>query len=429
MTRSIDKLAMFTVILTTTAAISAAGASPSASAAPAMAPFSTAPSSPAKPGDPPNVAQNYAILLEKFFGPHPDLWGGSFVDGQTLVVTTVGYSVDQAVALLADAGVTQGIHVVAGKRSITDLEKLTEQAASIYAGNIVSVGPQYATSTVAVGVLDDDMNQRTALAAVDPSAFTVYQAAPASSTSRYWDTSPFYGGAQLVLTGSGSGGTVCSSGFAWNAPAGSTKYFVTAGHCYEENNGTRATVNRVSTSNAWIPIGSISWSSMNNTGTMSSRHGDLAVYALSGTNGSSNRIYVGTNNTSTSRAIIGSTVLPEGWQGSGVYTSGTGASQGNGTGEVNLDWISLVNQTVTYTNTSPSQVVKNLTVGENATTCTGHGDSGGAVYQQSGSSNAYAMGIISGNNGQGIGPTNCRNYFTPIGYVASDFGGSLKTSP
>jgi hypothetical protein len=168
---------------------------------------------------------------------------------------------------------------------------------------------------------------------------------------------------------------------------------------------------------------------MNNTGTMSSRHGDLAVYALSGTNGSSNRIYVGTNNTSTSRAIIGSTVLPEGWQGSGVYTSGTGASQGNGTGEVNLDWISLVNQTVTYTNTNPSQVVKNLTVGENATTCTGHGDSGGAVYQQSGSSNAYAMGIISGNNGQGIGPTNCRNCFTPIGYVASDFGGSLKTSP
>jgi hypothetical protein len=428
MARAIEKAALLAVLLATTAAVSAAGSPLSVTATPDVAPFATALSTPAKPGNPPNVAQNYATLLEKFFDPHPDMWGGAFVDGDVLVVNAVGYPVDQAVALLADAGVTQGIRVVASTRSIAQLEKLTDEAASLYADNIVSVGPQYATSTVAVGVRSNDISQRTALAAIDPSAFTVYQTAPASTTSRYWDTSPFYGGAEIVLTGSGSGSGVCTSGFAWNAPSGSTKYFVTAGHCYAENNGTRATVNRVSTSNAWLPIGSITWSSMNNNGTMSSRHGDLAVYALSGSNGSSNRIYVGTYNTSSSRAIIGSKVLPEGWQGSDVYTSGTGPSLGNGTGEVNLDWISLVNQTVTYTNTSPHQVVKNLTVGENATTCTGGGDSGGAVYQQSGTADAYAMGIISGNNGQGVGLTNCRNYFTPIGYVSSDFGGSLKTS-
>jgi hypothetical protein len=71
--------------------------------------------------------------------------------------------------------------------------------------------------------------------------------------------------------------------------------------------------------------------------------------------------------------------------------------------------------------------MSNVDVGENDSQCVGGGDSGGAVYQTSGSDNAYGIGIISGDNGQGWGPTNCRNYYTPLHLVASDLGGAIKT--
>jgi hypothetical protein len=121
--------------------------------------------------------------------------------------------------------------------------------------------------------------------------------------------------------------------------------------------------------------------------------------------------------------------LPEGWTGTTLFTSGTGCSQGNGTGEVNLDWISLVNQTEVYTNFTPNQVFNKLTVGENQSTCIGHGDSGGAVYLQRANGTAYAIGVISGTNNRGGGWTNCRSFYTPIGLVTQDFGGSLKVAP
>jgi hypothetical protein len=81
---------------------------------------------------------------------------------------------------------------------------------------------------------------------------------------------------------------------------------------------------------------------------------------------------------------------------------------------------------VSYSTTN--QTISNLSFGENASTCVGGGDSGGAVYQENGTWDAHAVGIINGTNNQGGLFTNCRNYFTPIGYVATDWRGSIKTS-
>jgi len=200
---------------------------------------------------------------------------------------------------------------------------------------------------------------------------------------------------------------------------------ISAGHCYTELGNSYSTLNSVTSSGAWNPIGSVVWSSVGTSGTITGRHGDLSISIMSGSNATQGYVYVGTYDTSNSRHVIGRVSLPEGWKGSNVYPSGAGPAVGNGTGQVLLDWISLVNQTVTYSNSN--QTITNLSFGENASTCVGSGDSGGAVYQENGTSDAYAVGIISGTNNQGGLFTNCRNYFTPIGYVATDWGGSIKT--
>jgi len=50
----------------------------------------------------------------------------------------------------------------------------------------------------------------------------------------------------------------------------------------------------------------------------------------------------------------------------------------------------------------------------------------GAVYLANSDGSATAVGVISGSNDQGVAWTNCRNYFTPISYVASDWGGAIR---
>jgi hypothetical protein len=382
------------------------------------------------PGSPIDVESNYSLLIEKFFDPAPALWGGAYVDGDTLVVLAVNLSVLEASRLLSDAGITRGITVAKGQRSIAELDELTEKAVALGAKTLVSAGPMYARQQVVVGLTSDDDVIRRRLAEIDSAAYSAYLTAPPSSASRYYDTTSFRGGNQIVLTGS-SANSVCSSAFAWNDPDGTNDFMVTAAHCYWSDSNTRPQVKRVvnSSPETWLPIGTVGWSSGNNSGTTSTRRGDVATYKLTAGNASTNKIYVGQCNTTASRTITGQFYLPEGWTGTTLFTSGTGCSQGNGTGEVNLDWISLVNQTEVYTNFTPNQVFNKLTVGENQSTCIGHGDSGGAVYLQRANGTAYAIGVISGTNNRGGGWTNCRSFYTPIGLVTQDFGGSLKVAP
>ena len=374
-------------------------------------------------GQPVDVSENYDKLSNSLFKREPELWGGAYVDGAVLVVKTVGRSVEEARWVLKSIGIKRGIAVVPASRSIEDLENLASSAMLDAPREVVAVGPQYATSRIAIGMSTDNPSYRAFLARLNSDAFVLYRTRGAQQTSRYFDTNPFYGGARIRMSSS-TAAVNCSSGFAWNPTAGSAQLMITAAHCYA---GPLGALPLVSTFTAYgaTQIGKISWSSGGAAGTLAGRNGDIAVYALAAGLSSLNRTYVGSGDTSDSKVVIGRVTLPEGWKGSSVFTSGAGPASGNGSGEVMLDWISLVNQTIRYSN---GQTYTKLSVGENADTCVGGGDSGGAVYQQSESSAIYAVGIISGTNGQGSLLTNCRNYFTPIGVLVADYGGSLKTS-
>lgn len=104
------------------------------------------------------------------------MWGGAYIDGDVLVIKTVGYSVEEATKKLASAGITEGMQVVASTVSLARLDELTAKAEVVDPSNIVSVGPQYATSKVAVGVREDHEAQRAELTRIDPNGFIVYQA-------------------------------------------------------------------------------------------------------------------------------------------------------------------------------------------------------------------------------------------------------------
>lgn len=385
------------------------------------------------PGAPLGADEDYGTLVSRFFKVAPDKWGGAFVDGDRLVVRAVGNTPQEADRLLAKSGLGPNIEVVSGTRSMADLDELVAQVLDLRLPAVATVGPMYAREQVVVGLLRNDPDAIAKVLSIDPDAFTFYLTSPPRSASRYFDTSPFYGANQIVLQAAGSaGGSACSSAFAWNDIDGGTDtYLVTAAHCYAEGGGAgRSIVKRVvnTSPQSWLSIGTVGWSSGNNYGTVSGRRGDVATYKLNTGLSALPRIYVGPCDTTSTRLVTGQVVLPEGWMASNVYTSGSGCAQRNGTGEVALDWISLVNQTVVYTNVSPAQTFNTISFGENASTCIGEGDSGGAVYTRRSGGEARAVGVISGSNGAGVVWTNCRNYYTPISVVTEDFGGSLKVA-
>jgi hypothetical protein len=385
--------------------------------------------SPARPGDPEDAALNFTLIQDNLFSKQPNDWGGAYVDGEELVVKSISYDEDTAMRLLAEVGVTHGVQVVRADRSIADLQSLSREVWKLAGDTVVAVGPQYSTSTVVVAVLEPSATDETFRDPADLAAirrigngavkFYAQQGRP-QAASRYTDASPFMGGARIFFGSS----RVCSSGFAWNAP-GAGRFMLSAGHCYTSSSGTFGAVKRKDANGQLNAIGSVTYSSVASYGTVAGRHGDFAVYKLSGDKDNLGKIFVGPYDTKSSRVIKGRLSLPENWQGSNVYTSGAGGSLGNGDGQIQIQWVSLINQTVYYSNSG--QTMSNVDVGENDSQCVGGGDSGGAVYQTSGSDNAYGIGIISGDNGQGWGPTNCRNYYTPLHLVASDLGGAIKT--
>jgi len=378
-------------------------------------------------GHPDAVEENYSVLFETLFHEAPGDWGGAYVDGDTLVVNTVRYTPDEATSILSQLGVTRAVTVKQVTESISDLKALRDSIVAAALPGVTSVGPQYASSKVVVGLAKPDSDVLETLYKIGGDRVQAYSNAAAALTgTRYFDLTPYHGGARIGLSNSSGAAFWCSSGFAWNAPGGgSTKYMITASHCTKTPNATVLTVNRISTTTSWVPIGTIQWSSGGNSGTTLPLHGDTAAYSIS-YESNIGKVYDGAYDTSNLRLVTGQQSLAEGWTGSNLYSSGAGPALGNGDGQVQMDWVSLVDQTITYNN---GQTFYDLSVGENSWDCFGGGDSGGAVYLRSGTSNAIAVGIVSGTNNQGIGTTNCRNYYTPIGFVQWDWGGSLKLAP
>lgn len=242
------------------------------------------------------------------------------------------------------------------------------------------------------------------------------------TTSRYYDTSPYKGGASIHLDNASSW-TDCSSAFYWITSTGAVRG-ITASHCvYSKTGSVRNNVYRWTSSTNVSKIGNIAWSSGNNNGTKSrsSFVGDIAAFSLT-TGTASGRVYHGAYNTNVSRPIAGRSSLPQGWKGTTLQSSGAAGFNNNGSGVVKPDWISLVNHAVTY---KDGQKYTGLTVAEHASQCTKKGDSGGAYYvTNSSNTTVRVVGVISGSNGQGGGWTNCRNYYTPTVAILTGLGGS-----
>lgn len=194
--------AAFTLMLVLGSAFPTAASTSNPTAEEPVVPYLDALASPAVAGHPVRVEDNYTILADTLFHEAPDDWGGAYVDDDTLVVRTVRYTVDEATELLAELGVTDALRVVSSGVSIAELKRVASDIVESGIAGVISAGPQYASSSVVVGVDRDDLTQRAALFKIGGNRVITYRTtAPTTTSSRYWDLSPFHGGAQIVLTG------------------------------------------------------------------------------------------------------------------------------------------------------------------------------------------------------------------------------------
>lgn len=376
-------------------------------------------------GNPIGALEDYTAIVEKLLLPYPDDWGGAFVDGPVLVLNSVTYPVSEARGILDQLGVSRRVVV---RRSAVSMRMLQEISARVAANpllskNAVIVGPQYSRSRVAVGLLTHSDHDLQALAEIGGSDVVGYLASEQIlSASRYYDTNPYYGGA-FIATGTSSGvAYACTSGFAWDMWDGS-QYMVTASHCVTSATAYFPLISVKNAGTGYTSIGNVMWRSGDMGGTISGRRGDLAVYKLNSVSASSPYVYKGVYNTTSALHVVGSTWLPENWSGTNLLTSGAGGYMGNGDGEINPMFISRVDQTAHYSNSN--QTYTNLTIAEGSE-CVQPGDSGGAFYLNYGTG-ASAVGIASGTDNFTGGGGVCRNFYTPIRFVAQDYGGAIKS--
>lgn len=389
----------------------------------------------AVPGNPANVGDNYYLIQTELFFEHPDSWGGAFVDGDDLVVNYVDQTESEALAALERIGVdtSVAIRVQSVEASMSSLQ---EQVGAISDGvtargidGVTSVGPQYSESRVVVGAEQDSAALNDLVVEVTGEGAVTYEHDGAQATSRwYWD-SPVRGGAfyatwslfEAEIT------RTCSTGFVWDSPNSTNDEVVTASHCLfpiEEPRILLDTLFSVPTGSAFQQFGSEVWTSGTSAGTEPGLHGDVAVAEIIPTVDAVGEVYAGDGDTTNTMSVVGHQSLPEGWQGDNLRTSGASGydEQDPDLGEIAPDWVSLVDQTIRY---PTGEVFHTLSFAEHVSDCTAPGDSGGAYYTTSiVEGDVLAVGIVSGSNGQGAGPTNCRNYFTPISYVVADYGGT-----
>lgn len=104
--------------------------------------------------DPAAVLDAYEVIDRDLFTAHPDEWGGAYYDGATLVVNSVTRSGPDAVHLLRSMGVPAGVVV---RKTDDSLAAFDRASAAVMADEllhsvVVSVGPQYRTASLVIGV-------------------------------------------------------------------------------------------------------------------------------------------------------------------------------------------------------------------------------------------------------------------------------------
>ncbi|GAB4062435.1 hypothetical protein GCM10028777_02130 [Angustibacter speluncae] len=99
------------------------------------------------------VEDDYTRVVE-LFDQEPEAWGGAYVDDETLVVTTVTRTPEQAVVVLADRGLTGDVEVRQGDVSRAELAAAVDTLSGDPAVRSVAsaVGPDHRTGTIVVGV-------------------------------------------------------------------------------------------------------------------------------------------------------------------------------------------------------------------------------------------------------------------------------------
>lgn len=151
-----------------------------------------------QPGSPVDVLDNYQTY-ETLAAQEPTLWGGAYVDGDSLVIKYVGQTSAEATTKLQDAGVVRGIRLVSSTITMADLQQAQTAADTALQSDtsVVSWGPDYANSGLVVSTTTANA------ATLDALRTVVSQKVPVrvfqsdirpSLTSRYYDTIPYYGG-------------------------------------------------------------------------------------------------------------------------------------------------------------------------------------------------------------------------------------------
>jgi hypothetical protein len=95
-------------------------------------------------------------IVDAQFVEHPDDWGGAFMDGDSLVVNSVRRTGPQAVTALRALGVGNGVFVQEASISLAKFDRLGSAVVTDRALGpmIASVGPDYRTGELVVGVRD-----------------------------------------------------------------------------------------------------------------------------------------------------------------------------------------------------------------------------------------------------------------------------------
>lgn len=187
-----------------------------------------------------DVADDYGVAL-KLFKDRPNKWGGAYADSDTLVVKVVHQSLSEAKRETTLAGVRGNVRLVASDVSLTALNSQLHAIHNVFhargRGTAVSWGPDYKRSTVVVEAKDTTAAKSAAAPGINPMGpaveFHTASGGPETS-SRYYDTVPYYGGNAVTFLNSGMGPSrLCSTAFQMKGSDGYS-YAVSAGHCYRQ---------------------------------------------------------------------------------------------------------------------------------------------------------------------------------------------------
>ena len=379
--------------------------------------------------------KNYEAI-SKLMEASPKNWGGAYVDGDVLVIKYVGVTEGEAETAGAEAGVIGAVRYVPGTNSLAKLEQAKSAISKTMAlgSGVVGVGPNYVTGGLDVEATSADPTILQTIESLVPDSAIPVEVhdvggnIPVPSGTRYYDTRAYWGGNAVELSGGGEYWS-CSTGFNLTGAGDGYQYALTAAHCYTDSSGPphpsvairRSGPTSSKSDDTTSGMGTVNSVSVYASGPYAGRKGDIAVYRYTPVPGISVEghggpfVYHGDGNVTAGKAIVGTVDLPVGYKSGYIRTSGaSGWYLWASTGMISPDWVRIVNHDVYYS--SLGLTYPDLTVVEDVEECTSVGDSGGAVYLLV-SGGAKAVGVISGTNNSGSGPTNCRNYYSPVKFL------------